>query len=54
MRALITEGLPGDPGLLAFLLAFVVVFTAVALWQWRPAARAAQDRLALMPLDDTD
>jgi cbb3-type cytochrome oxidase subunit 3 len=54
VRAIITEGLPGDPGLLLFLLAFVAIFTAVALWQWRPAARAAQDRLALMPFDDPD
>lgn len=52
MKDLILQALPGDPRLLAFLLAFVVIFTAVVAWQWRPAGRAEQERLALLPLID--
>lgn len=54
LKSLIIQALPGDPRLLAFLLAFVVIFGAVVAWQWRPAGRAEQERLAMLPLTDPD
>ena len=54
MKSLIVDGLPGDPRLLVFLVAFVVVFVVVVAWQVRPASRARQERLAQLPLSDPD
>lgn len=54
MKSLIVDGLPGDPQLLAFLLAFVVIFGVVVAWQMRPAVRAQQEHLAQLPLNDED
>ncbi|MFN8422305.1 MAG: cbb3-type cytochrome c oxidase subunit 3 [Anaerolineae bacterium] len=54
MKSLIVDGLPGDPRLLIFLLAFMVIFAAVVAWQYRPANRARTDRLARLPLLDED
>ncbi len=54
MKSLILQALPGDPRLLLFLLAFVLVFLGLVAWQWRPAGRAEQERLSLLPLTDSD
>lgn len=54
MRSLILEALPADPQLLLFLLAFVAIFSAIVFWQWRPAKRAEQERMARLPLTDSD
>ena len=54
MKSLIVDGLPGDPRLLVFLLTFMVTFAVVAWWQYRPANRERQDRLARLPLMDQD
>jgi cbb3-type cytochrome oxidase subunit 3 len=52
MRAFFARALPGNPWLLAFLLAFFAAFCAAALWQLRPSKRAEQERLARLPLQD--
>lgn len=54
MKSLIVDGLPGDPRLLVFLLAFMVIFAVVVAWQYRPANRERNDRLARLPLIDQD
>lgn len=54
MKAFLQGGLPADPGLLMFLLVFVAAWCAVAAWQWRPAGRSRQARLAQLPLIDDE
>jgi cbb3-type cytochrome oxidase subunit 3 len=54
MRSLILQALPADPQLLLFLLLFVAIFCGIVFWQWRPERRAEQDRLAQLPLSDSD
>lgn len=54
MKDYLQHGLPADPGLVVFLLAFVLTWCAMAVWQWRPAGRARQAHLSQLPLTDDE
>ena len=52
MRAMISSAMPDNPVNLLFLLLFVAVFCAVAVYTFKPSNKARHEHDSRLPLND--